>query len=72
LTGIFGTDIEPHDLPTLFQVAVAQENCQIELETLHDLFQKIQTKIDFMDEILKAQGEIIEILYQEVRRKHDR
>lgn len=71
MAGIFGTDIEPHDIPTLFQVAVAQETCQLEVESLHELFQKIQTKLDYYDELLKAQGEIIEILYQEVRKQND-
>lgn len=70
---IFSEDTTPQekDIPTLFQVAVAQETCQREIESLHQLFQKQQTIQDHLHEILRSQGEVIELLYKEIK-KNDR
>lgn len=51
--------INPDDLPTLFQVSIAQESNANQIESLHDLFQRQQNEIDSLKETLKAQHEVL-------------
>ena len=60
--------INPEDLPTLLQVAVAQESCQIEIESLHSLFQKQQALLDYVMEVVREQGEVIDLMYKETKK----
>ena len=64
---IFSEDVLPHDIPTLFQVAVAQETCQREIESLHVLYQKSQEIADYQQATLKQPGEVIELLFKEIK-----
>ena len=51
--------ITAEDLPTIFQIAIAQETNAHSIESLHTLFTKQQIQIDDMRETIRVQHEII-------------
>jgi len=59
--------IEPDDLPTLFQISIAQESNATQLESLHILFQKQQQEMDAIKETLKAQHQILKKMVDNMR-----
>jgi len=68
--------MEVTDLPTLFQVAVAQETNAQSIESLHALFLKQQEMIEqlrkqnnSMKNLIDAQQSLIENMYNETIKK---
>ena len=66
--------LNPEDLPTIFQIAVAQEynNESIEklddyLNSLHDLFQRQQKQLDWLKEAISTEHDIIADLIKELK-----
>ena len=59
--------MNPEDIPTLYQVAIAQESNSQHLESLHDLFTKQQSQIDYLMQTLNIQGEVIDLLNKELK-----
>ncbi len=51
--------IDEDDLPSLFQLTIAQESNSNQLESLHTLFEKQQQEIDIMRETIGTQHEIL-------------
>jgi hypothetical protein len=61
--------MEVSDLPTLFQICVAQESNAQQIESLHTLFQKQQITIDHLKEIIDAQQRVLDDLISYVQSK---
>tara|TARA_R110002020_G_scaffold64430_5_gene170990 strand:+ start:6371 stop:6556 length:186 start_codon:yes stop_codon:yes gene_type:complete len=61
--------MEVSDLPTLFQICVAQESNADHIESLHTLFQKHQIEIDNMKEVINAQQDVINEIVKQYLKK---
>jgi hypothetical protein len=58
--------ISPDDLPTIFQIAIAQETNALSIESLHTLFTKQQIQIEELEQVLKVQHEILKDIIDEM------
>jgi|TARA_R110002073_G_scaffold128043_1_gene273717 hypothetical protein len=58
--------ITADDLPTIFQIAIAQETNARSIESLHTLFTKQQIQIEELEQVLKVQHEIIKDIVNEL------
>ena len=56
--------MEVSDLPTLFQISVAQETNAQSIESLHTLFNKQQEQIEFLLSQLSSHRQLIDVQQQ--------
>jgi len=54
--------IKEEDLPTLFQLTIAQESNSKQLEALADIIKHMQTELDMIKETLHLQHEILDMI----------
>ena len=59
--------MEITDLPTLYQIAVAQESNSMHIESLHAMFEKQQIQIDNLKTLIDAQQGLIDDLIKYVQ-----